>query len=203
MKYLALLLLLASSAASADAFQPWVRRDQRQDYIGAAADSKPIANVKRGAKLLEYDTGKAYRWKGSEERGATTDWYELYDPVSLGTRGAGERNEDSTTGTDYLSTSPECSMSSTVDLSTDASTTVYNGPALLCGVWLSTTIGTEAATIDNNTTAKITLPVSMPVNVYNFLGARFDTSLILNPGTNSTGTIMLLYRPLDSSQVTY
>ncbi len=117
-------------------------------------------------------------------------------------RGAGERNTSSTTGTDYTSVSNECKMSATIDLATDASTTVHPGPALLCGVWLSTTIGTEAATIDDNTTARITLPVSMPVKDYDFLGARFDTSLVLNPGTNSTGIIMLLYRPMDAT-VTY
>lgn len=116
---------------------------------------------------------------------------------------AGERNPSSTTGTDYLSVSPECKMSATIDLATDASTTVHPGPALLCNVWLSTTVGMEAATIDDNTTAKITLPLALPIGSHNFHGARFDTSLVLNPGTTSTGTIMLEYRPLDSSQVTY
>lgn len=116
---------------------------------------------------------------------------------------AGERNPSSDTGTDYLSVSPECKMSATIDLSTDASTTVYPGPALLCNVWLSTTVGTEAATIDDNTTAKITLPLALPIGSHQFNGARFDTSLVLNPGTTSTGTIMLEYRPLDSYQVTY
>lgn len=116
---------------------------------------------------------------------------------------AGERNPSSITGTDYLSVSPECTMSATIDLVSDASTTVYNGPALLCNVWLSTTVGTEAATIDDNTTARITLPVSLTVGSHNFHGARFNTSLVLNPGTNSTGVIMLEYRPLDSSLGTY
>ncbi len=198
MKYLALLLLLVSTAASADIFRPWAREEMRTDYIGAAADDKPITNVKRGSKILEYDTGKAYRWKGSEERGATTDWYEVYDPVSLGTRLASERNEDSTTGTDYLSVSPECKMSATIDLATDASTTVYPGPALLCNVWLSTTIGTEAATIDDNATAKITLPVAWPVNEYHVEGAIFETSIIVNPADTTTGTLQLRYRPLDT-----
>ncbi|MEY5101206.1 MAG: hypothetical protein RJA36_3925 [Pseudomonadota bacterium] len=116
---------------------------------------------------------------------------------------AGERNASSITGTDYLSVSPECKMSATIDLSTDASTTVYAGPALLCNVWLSTTIGTEAATIDDSSTAKVTLPLALPIGSHQFNGARFDTSLVLNPGTNSTGVIMLEYRPLDSAQVTY
>ncbi len=112
--------------------------------------------------------------------------------------GSGERNPSSVTGTDYLSVSPECKMSATIDLTTDASTTIYNGPALLCNVWLSTTVGTEAATIDDSTTARITLPPSLPVGSHQFNGARFDTNLTLNPGTNSTGIIMLEYRPMDS-----
>ena len=111
---------------------------------------------------------------------------------------AGERNEDSTTGTDYVSTSPECGMSAEINLATDASTTVYNGPAILCGYTLSVTVGTEAATIDDNTTAKITLPISWPVNYYGPMGKIFETSLVVNPGTNSTGTLQLDYRPLDA-----
>jgi len=118
-------------------------------------------------------------------------------------RQAGERNEDSTTGTDYMSTSEECKTSAIIDLSSDASTTVYNGPAILNWAYLSVTIGTEAATIDDNTTAKLNLPVSLAVGVHPFKGARFDTSLVVNPGTTSTGTLTLCYRPLDSSQVTY
>lgn len=198
MKYLALLLLLVSTAASADAFQPWVRRDQRQDYIGAAADTKPITNVKRGSKAVEHDTNKTYRWTGREDQGASTDWKELYEGVTLGTRLAGERNEDSTTGTDYLSVSPECKTSTIIDRATDASTTIYNGPAILHWAYLSVTIGTEAATLDDNATAKLNLPVSMAVGVHPFNGARFDTSLVVNPGTNSTGTLTLCYRPLDA-----
>ncbi len=89
-------------------------------------------------------------------------------------------------------------MSAEINLATDASTTVYNGPAILCGYTLSVTVGTEAATIDDNATAKITLPVSWPVNYYGPMGKIFETSLIVNPGTNSTGTLQLDYRPLDA-----
>lgn len=203
MKHLALLLLLlASTAASADIFRPWAPEERRTDYIGAAADTKPTSNVKRGSKAVEYDTNKTYRWTGREDQGASTDWKELYEGVTLGTRLAGERNEDSTTGTDYLSTSEECKTSAIIDLATDASTTVYNGPAILNWAYLSVTIGTEAATIDDNATAKIPLPVSLAVGVHPFKGARFDTSLVVNPGTNSTGTLTLCYRPLDAG-VTY
>lgn len=113
-------------------------------------------------------------------------------------RGAGERIEDSTTGTDYLSTSPECAMSAEIDLSGNTSTTVYNGPAILCGYALTVTIGTAAVTIDDNTTAKKTLPVSWPVGDYGPMGLIFETSLVVNPADTSTGTLQLYYRPLDA-----
>lgn len=193
-----LILLLATSSAFADAFQPWARRDQRVDYIGAAADSKPIQGVKRGSKLIEYDTGNSYRWKGSEERGSTSDWQELYDPVSLGTKLAFERNEDSTTGTGYGVFSEECAMSAEIDLSNNASTTVYPGPAILCGYRMVVTIGTAAATIDDNATAKMTLPVAWPVGEHHVEGAIFEESLVVNPADATTGTLQLRYRPLDS-----
>lgn len=112
---------------------------------------------------------------------------------------AGERNEDSTTGTDYQSVAPECAYSAEINLSTDASTTVYPGPAILCGYTLTVTIGTEAATIDDNTTAKMTLPVSWPIGDYPNIWGIFETSLVVNPGTNSTGTLQVRYRPLDAS----
>ena len=112
---------------------------------------------------------------------------------------AGERNEDSTTGTDYQSVAAECAYSAEINLATDASTTVYAGPAILCGYTLTVTIGTEAATIDDNTTAKMTLPVSWPIGDYPNIWGIFETSLVVNPGTNSTGTLQLRYRPLDAS----
>lgn len=202
MKYLALLLLLVSTAASADIFRPWAREEMRTDYIGAAADDKPIQGVKRGSKILEYDTGKAYRWKGSEERGSTSDWYEVYDPMSLGTRLAGERNTSSTTGTDYASVSSECKPSGEIDISA-GSGTIYNGPAIVQWVQVSTTPGTAASSIDDNATAKIPLPVSFPVGVYPVNGTVFCTSLKYTRGASATGKMNVCYRPLDSAQVTW
>lgn len=112
---------------------------------------------------------------------------------------AGERNEDSTTGTDYQSVAPECAYSAEIDLSGNSSTTVYNGPAILCGYTLTVTIGTAAATIDDNTTAKMTLPVSWPIGDYPNIWGIFETSLVVNPADTSTGTLQLRYRPLDAA----
>lgn len=115
---------------------------------------------------------------------------------------AGERNPSSETGTDYLSTSAECKPSGEIDISA-GSGTIYNGPAIVQWVQISTTPGTAASSIDDNTTAKIPLPVSFPVGVHPFSGAVFCTSLKYTKGASATGKMNVCYRPLDSSQVTW
>lgn len=191
-----LLALLALAAVSGVASAAVVRGEGHYTYFGLAADTKPVS-AQAGDRFIETDRqGREYVYTGSA-------WVRTPQSVTSDGAGAGERAEDSETGTDYLSVSEECKTSAIIDLATDASTTVYNGPAILNWAYLSVTIGTEAATIDDNTTAKLNLPVSLAVGVHPFTGARFDTSLVVNPGTNSTGTLTLCYRPLDSSQVTY
>lgn len=167
-------------------------------FVGLAADTKPVSGVHPGARFMETDTNNLYIWNGPDNGGTSSNWIEHYEAVTQGTATAGERIEDSTTGTDYLSTSPECAMSAEIDLSGNTSTTVYNGPAILCGYALTVTIGTAAATIDDNTTAKKTLPVSWPVGDYGPMGLIFETSLVVNPADTSTGTLQLYYRPLDA-----
>lgn len=110
---------------------------------------------------------------------------------------AGERNEDSTTGTDYLTVSSECKPSAAIDLSTNASTTVYPGPAVLCGVDVVVTVGVAAATIDDNATMKYTAGIGIPVGSHDGFGAILATSLVVNPDDASTGTIIVYYHPLD------
>lgn len=201
MKYLALLLLLVSTAASADIFRPWAPDERRTDYIGAAADTKPTANVKRGAKAVEYDTNKTYRWTGREDQGASTDWKELYEGVTLGTRMAGERNEDSTTGTDYINAGLETKCD-TVDVETN-STTVYNGPARLYYYYVNTALSANTNIFKDNATSKFTLAQSLAVGSdKTFPGARFDTSLVFDPDDAATGNITVCYAPLDAG-VTY
>lgn len=112
-------------------------------------------------------------------------------------RMAGERNEDSEDGDDYASVSRECDPQASINLATDASTT-YTGPIILCGYTLTVTVGTEAATIDDNATAKVDLPVSWPIGNYPGMDLLFRTSLVVNPGTNSTGTLRVWTRPGDA-----
>ena len=129
-------------------------------------------------------------------------WPALAINVWQDSAAAGERNIDSSTGTDYLSTSAECKPSGEIDLSS-GSGTIYNGPAIVQWVQVSTTPGTAASSIDDASTAKIPLPVSYPVNVYSFAGTVFCTSLKYTRGATRTGKFNVCYRPLDSTQVTW
>lgn len=117
-------------------------------------------------------------------------------------RGAGERNPSSTTGTDYASTSAECKPTGEIDLAS-GSGTIYNGPAILQWLWVTTTPGTAASSIDDASTAKIGLPVSLAVGMYPVTGTVFCTSLKYTRGASATGKFNACYRPLDADQVTW
>lgn len=110
---------------------------------------------------------------------------------------ASERNTSSTTGTDYLSTSPEC-WPVTVDTATD-STTVYNGPAVLQYVYVNTVLSAHTVLLVDGSTTKLTLPASMAAGSSpNIAGTMFRTSLVVDPDNSSTGNITVCFRPLDA-----
>lgn len=89
----------------------------------------------------------------------------------------------------------EC-IGTAVDTSVD-STTVYNGPAILLGIFVNTVLSAHTVVIQDNSTAKITLPASLAAGTnLAFPGIRFDTSLVVNPDNSSTGNITIMYRPL-------
>lgn len=88
------------------------------------------------------------------------------------------------------------SIGTTVDTSSD-STTVYNGPAILLGVYVNTVLSAHTVVIQDNSTAKVTLPASLGAGTnLAFPGVRFETSLVVNPDDSSTGNITIFYRPL-------
>lgn len=171
-------------------------------FVGLAADTKPVSGVHPGARFMETDTNNLYIWNGPDNGGTSSNWIEHYEAVTQGTATAGERIEDSTTGTDYLSTSPECKPSGEIDLSS-GSGTIYAGPAIVQWLQISTTPGTAASSIDDNTTAKIPLPVSYPVNVYPVAGTVFCTSLKYTRGASATGKFNVCYRPIDPTKVSW
>ena len=83
-----------------------------------------------------------------------------------------------------------------VDVS-DNSTTVYNGPALLMGVYVNTVLSAHTCPITDASTTVITLPASWAAgSMQTFPGIRFETSLIVDANDSGTGNITIAYRPL-------
>jgi len=91
---------------------------------------------------------------------------------------------------------PECFMS-VQDTSTNGPTTIYNGPCLLMGVYVNTVLSAHTVVLADNATAKITLPSTLAAGSERcFYGARFETSLVIDPDDASTGNITVFYRPI-------
>lgn len=90
----------------------------------------------------------------------------------------------------------ECFMS-VQDTSGNGPTTIHDGPALLFGVYVNTVLSAHTVVFKDGTTAKITLPASLAAGSSpKFYGARFETSLVIDPDDSSTGSITVFYRPL-------
>jgi len=89
----------------------------------------------------------------------------------------------------------EC-LYSVVDVAVD-STTVYNGPAILFGIYVNTGLSAHALPVTDAATTVITVPASAAAGaMYTFPGIRFETSLIVNPNDAATGNITVAYRPI-------
>lgn len=79
----------------------------------------------------------------------------------------------------------------------DNTTTVYNGPALLFGVYVNTALSAEAVPITDASTTVVSIPASSAAGTsISYPGIRFETSLIVNPNDASTGSITVAYRPI-------
>lgn len=117
--------------------------------------------------------------------------------VSLYTKIAGERTPTSTNGADYLAVSNEGDVASVVY--SDGDTTIWPGPALLYGYRVTTNMSAHAWTIDDDTTAKLTIPASTTAGAPVTLPCpvAFNTSLVANVGASaSAGVIEFFFRPM-------
>ena len=89
----------------------------------------------------------------------------------------------------------EC-LYSVVDVSTN-STTVYNGPAILFGIYVNTALSAHALPITDAAVTVVTIPASAAAGaIYTFPGIRFETTLIVDPNDAATGSITVAYRPI-------
>ena len=83
-----------------------------------------------------------------------------------------------------------------VDVS-DNSTTVYDGPAILHGVYVNTGLSAHALPIKDSTTTVVTIPASAAAGaIYHPFDIQFATSLIVDPDDSATGSVTVAYRPL-------
>lgn len=83
-----------------------------------------------------------------------------------------------------------------VDVSDDT-TTVYNGPALLFGVYVNTGLSAHVLPITDDTTTVVSIAASAAAGTNTtFPGIRFETSMIVNPNDAATGSVTVAYRPL-------
>lgn len=79
----------------------------------------------------------------------------------------------------------------------DNSTTVYNGPAILHGVYVNTGLSAHAVPIADGSTTVVTIPASATAgSIYHPFDIKFSTSLVVDPNDSGTGSITVAYRPL-------
>lgn len=79
----------------------------------------------------------------------------------------------------------------------DNSTTVYDGPAILHGVYVNTALSAHALPIKDGSTTVVTLPASAGAGtLYHPFDIQFATSLIVDPDDSATGNVTVAYRPL-------
>lgn len=82
-----------------------------------------------------------------------------------------------------------------VDTAVD-STIVSASPAYLDGVYINTTLSAHTVVIQDDATAKFTIPASAAAGTFYPIKGEFLTSLVVNPDDASTGNITLMWRPL-------
>ncbi len=93
-----------------------------------------------------------------------------------------------------MSVQPSCTAT-VVDVATDSTTITSTGPVALLGVYVNTALSAHALPIMDGAVTKFTIPASAAAGtLYNFHGARFNSSLIIDPNDAATGNITVMWR---------
>lgn len=83
-----------------------------------------------------------------------------------------------------------------VDVATD-STTVYTGGCRLGAIYINTALSAHALPILDGAVTKFTIPASAAAGtLFPFWGAKFHSSLIVDPNDAATGNITVMWDPL-------
>lgn len=95
-----------------------------------------------------------------------------------------------------LLTAPGGEVQATVVDTSGDSTTVSSTPAALVGVYINTTLSAHTVVLQDNATAKFTIPASAAAGTFFPIQCECATSLVVNPDDASTGSITVMWRPL-------
>ena len=88
-----------------------------------------------------------------------------------------------------------------VDLS-DNSTTVFTGPCMLLGTHVNTVLSAHIVLIQDGSTTVASMPSATAAGTDNdYHSLRLETSLVINPDNSSTGSLLVMYRPVNPSFV--
>lgn len=80
----------------------------------------------------------------------------------------------------------------------DNSTTVYTGPCILYGVYVNTGLSAHVLPLLDGTTTVVSVAASAVAGTnHTFPGIRFNTSLIVDPNDAATGSVTVVYRPVN------
>ena len=84
-----------------------------------------------------------------------------------------------------------------VDVS-DNSTTVFDGPCILYGLYVNTILSNHALPIQDGSTTVVTVVAQAAVgtNIL-FPGISFGTSLVVNPNDAATGNVTVAFRRIN------
>jgi hypothetical protein len=83
-----------------------------------------------------------------------------------------------------------------VDVATD-STTIYTGACRLGAIYVNTALSAHALPIKDGATTVFTIPASLAAGtLVQFWGAKFHTSLVVDPNDAATGNITVMWDPL-------
>lgn len=116
---------------------------QRPTYIGTSSDTKPVRGVQPGSRFLETDTNITYVWKNSSSSGASTDWVQFGNGVSLQTLVAGE---DKTLNRLAIMAKDTCT-----NITTATTTTLKTGAGMFSRIIINKQVALGVITIYDNT----------------------------------------------------
>lgn len=119
-------------------------------------------------------------------------------------RKSGERNPSSTTGTDYQAVAGEWAVKAVAYNGDLTARTICSAPCIVAGIEVTTAMSNNASQLESGGTTVYPIAASRAAGIYSFPGpAMFLADCVWDPGSLSAGAILVWFRYLDASHVTW